>query len=139
VDLPTPDLAVSQPALSLFHVQDLSAIWLSCYESVTCDIFPFSLARLAVMARINLLKLSRNLIKDNGYRTMKFIGIYSEISKGLVGQKLADGLISPCSGGVPELAEHDISTAAQNVAQMGHEPYVKAMEENLDLDVIIGG
>ena len=70
---------------------------------------------------------------------MKVIGIYSEISKDLVRQKLADDLISPCGGGVPELTEHDISTAAQIVAQMGHEPYVKAMEENLDLDVIIGG
>jgi hypothetical protein len=86
-----------------------------------------------------LIEIVEKLIKDNSYRTMKVIGIYSEISKDLVRQKLANGLISPCGGGVPELTEHDISTATRIVAQMGHEPYVKAMEENPDFDVIIGG
>jgi hypothetical protein len=52
---------------------------------------------------------------------------------------MADCLISTCGSGVPELTEHDISTATRIVAQMGHEPDVKAMEENPDFDVIIGG
>lgn len=34
---------------------------------------------------------------------------------------------------------HDISSATRIVAQMGQEPYIKAMEENPDFDVIIGG
>jgi hypothetical protein len=37
------------------------------------------------------------------------------------------------------LTERDISTATRIVAQMGHEPFIKAMEENPDFDVIIGG
>ena len=86
-----------------------------------------------------LIDIVEKIIKDNGYRTMKVIGIYSEVSKEVVQQKMADGLISPCGGGVPELTDHDISTATRIVAQMGHEPYVKAMEENPDFDVIIGG
>jgi hypothetical protein len=86
-----------------------------------------------------LIEIVEKLIKDNGYRTMKVIGIYSGISKYLVRRKVADGLISPCGGGVPALTEHDISTATRIVAQMGHEPYVKAIEENPDFDVIIGG
>lgn len=86
-----------------------------------------------------LIEIVEKAIKANGYRTMKVIGIYSEISKDLVRQKMADGLISPCGGGVPELTENDISTATRIVAQMGHEPYLKAMEENPDFDVIIGG
>jgi Acyclic terpene utilisation family protein AtuA len=86
-----------------------------------------------------LIDIVEKLIKENGYRTMKIIGIYSEIEKDHVRKKLADGQISPCGGGVPELTEHDVSTATRIVAQMGHEPFVKAMEENPDFDVIIGG
>ena len=86
-----------------------------------------------------LIEIVENLITVNGYRTMKVIGIYSEISKDVVYEKMANGLISPCGGGVPELTKHDIKTATRIVAQMGHEPYVKAMEENLDFDIIIGG
>jgi hypothetical protein len=70
---------------------------------------------------------------------MKVIGIYSETSKDVVRQKMADCLISTCGSGVPELTEHDISTATRVVAQMGREPYVKAMKENPDFDNIIGG
>lgn len=86
-----------------------------------------------------LIEIVQNAIKANGYRTMKVIGIYSEIPKDFVRKKLVDGLISPCGHGVPDLLEHDISTTTRIVAQMGHEPYVKAMEENPDFDVIIGG
>jgi hypothetical protein len=86
-----------------------------------------------------LIEIIRNLVKTNGYRPLKVIGIYSEIDKDFVRQKLATGLISPCGGGVPELTEHDIQTASRIVAQMGHEPYLKAMEENPDFDIIIGG
>lgn len=86
-----------------------------------------------------LIEIVQNLIKENGYRPMKVIGIYSEIPKDFVRQKLADGLISPCGGGVPDLTEHDIATATTIVAQMGHEPYLKAMQENPDFDIIIGG
>ncbi|KAH8890709.1 hypothetical protein GQ53DRAFT_782384 [Thozetella sp. PMI_491] len=71
-----------------------------------------------------LIGIVEKLIWENGYRTMK---------------KLADGLISPCGGGVPELTGHEISIATRIVAQMGQEPYIKAMEENPDFDVIIGG
>jgi hypothetical protein len=86
-----------------------------------------------------LIEIVQNAIKANGYRTMKVIGIYSEISKDIVQRKLSDGLISPCGSGVPPLTEHDITTTTRIVAQMGHEPYMKAMDENPDFDIIIGG
>lgn len=78
-------------------------------------------------------------VKKNGYRPLKVIKIYSEIPKDLVRQKLKDGLIDPCGGGVPDLTEKDIDDSTRIVAQMGLEPYLKAMRENPDFDIIIGG
>jgi hypothetical protein len=81
----------------------------------------------------------REAVKANGYRSMKVIGIYSEIPKDLIRQKMSQGLISGCGPGVPELTEHDVETSTRIVAQMGLEPYLKAMKENPDFDIIIGG
>ncbi len=84
-------------------------------------------------------EMIRDAIKKNGYRPMKILSIYSEIPKDLVRQKLKDDLISPCGGGVPDLTEHDIESSTRIVAQMGLEPYLKAMRENPDFDIIVGG
>lgn len=84
-------------------------------------------------------QIIKEIIKENGYRPMKIISIYAEIPKDLVRQKLKDGLISPCGQGVPEMAEKDIDDAIKIVAQMGQEPYLKAMEMYPDFDIIIGG
>ena len=79
------------------------------------------------------------VVKKNGYRPLKVIKIYAEIDKDLIRQKLKDGLISPCGGGVPALLENDIATSTRIMAQMGLEPYLKAMQEHPDFDIIIGG
>ncbi|KIX08895.1 uncharacterized protein Z518_03552 [Rhinocladiella mackenziei CBS 650.93] len=84
-------------------------------------------------------QIVKEIIKENGYRPMKVISIYAEIPKDLVRQKLKDNLVSPCGHSVPELLENDIDAATNIVAQMGLEPYVKAMNENPDFDIIIGG
>lgn len=78
-------------------------------------------------------------IKTNGYRPMKILSIYSEIPKEHVRRKLKENLISPCGGGVPDLLEEDIENCTRIVAQMGLEPYLKAMRENPDFDIIVGG
>jgi Acyclic terpene utilisation family protein AtuA len=79
------------------------------------------------------------IITKNSYRTLNVISIYSEIPKDLVRKKLGDKAIIPCSRAVPELLPHDIDTASRIVAQMGLEPYLKAMTEHPDFDIIIGG
>jgi hypothetical protein len=86
-----------------------------------------------------LVDIISKLISDNGYRSMNVISIYAEISKDLVRNKLDSGLISPCGAGVPPLLETDIESSTRVVAQMGHEPYMKAMLENPDFDIIVGG
>ncbi|KAJ5610202.1 hypothetical protein N7510_006921 [Penicillium lagena] len=84
-------------------------------------------------------EIMRDLISKKGYRAMNIVSIYSEIDKSLVKSKLDDGDIVPCSKAVPPLKSSDIDDTTRIVAQMGLEPYVKAMEENPDFDVIVGG
>ena len=78
-------------------------------------------------------------VNNFGYRPMKVLSIHSEIPKDHVRQQLKDGLISPCGANVPELSEHDIASSTRIVAQMGLEPYLKAMDENPGFDIIMGG
>ncbi|KAF2168654.1 hypothetical protein M409DRAFT_21397 [Zasmidium cellare ATCC 36951] len=91
-------------------------------------------------AFVNLcIDIIRQTIKSCGYRSMKVIGIYSEIDKEYVREKMRDGLVGGCGSAVPELTENDIDTSTRIVAQMGLEPYLKAMQENPSFDIIIGG
>ncbi|KAK6332286.1 hypothetical protein TWF696_003005 [Orbilia brochopaga] len=84
-------------------------------------------------------EIIRDCIKKNGYRPMNILSIYSEIPKDHIRQKMKDGLIVPCGGAVPELQDSDVEAATRVVAQMGLEPFVKAMEENPGFDIIVGG
>ncbi|KAH0842906.1 hypothetical protein AYO21_03374 [Fonsecaea monophora] len=84
-------------------------------------------------------RLIKEIVEENGYRPMKVISIYAEIPKETVRQKFKDNLMSPCGQAVPQLKEEDIDSAVRIVAQMGLEPYVKAMNGNPDFDIIIGG
>lgn len=80
-----------------------------------------------------------DIVSNNNFRPLNVISIYAEIDKEVIREKHRAGLISPCGRAVPLLLENDIETATRIVAQMGLEPYVKAMEENPDFDIIIGG
>jgi hypothetical protein len=52
---------------------------------------------------------------------------------------MTDGLISPYGGGVSELNETDIDSSTRVVAQIGLEPYLKAVRENPEFGIIGGG
>lgn len=80
-----------------------------------------------------------SIIEGRGYRPMKVIKILAEIDKEIVREKHQTGLVHPCGISVPELVEEDIDEARTIVAQMGIEPWIKAMNENPDFDIIIGG
>lgn len=81
----------------------------------------------------------RDIISKNNYRPMNVISIYAEIDKETILEKHRAGAISPCGKAVPLLLEKDIETSTRVVAQMGMEPYLKAMKENPDFDIIVGG
>ncbi|KAI8292032.1 hypothetical protein K4K56_006313 [Colletotrichum sp. SAR 10_98] len=76
------------------------------------------------------------IIEDNGFK-FKVATIGAAVSKGLIRQKLKDGKISPC-GPVPPLTPEDIDSAVDIVAQMGPEPFIKALEEEKP-DIIVAG
>jgi len=80
-----------------------------------------------------------DIIAKNSYRTLNVISMYSEIPKDVVHKKLEDNAISPCGRAVPQLLPHDVDTATRIVGQMGLEPYLKAMTDYPDFDIIIGG
>ncbi|CRG83592.1 hypothetical protein PISL3812_00945 [Talaromyces islandicus] len=80
-----------------------------------------------------------SIIARRGYRPMKLIKILAEIDKEIVREKYRKGLVRPCGTAVPELVEEDIDKARTIVAQMGIEPWIKAMNEHPDFDIIIGG
>lgn len=81
----------------------------------------------------------QEIIQKNGYRPMKLVKIYSEIDKNVVKKGFSVNTITPCGPAVPPLQEKDIDDASRIVAQMGLEPYLKAMEEHPDFDIIVGG
>ncbi len=62
--------------------------------------------------------------------------IQAEIEKELVKEKLRQGKIAPL-GPVPELTEDEVDKSVRIVAQMGVEPFVKALEEGAQ--VIVAG
>ncbi len=62
--------------------------------------------------------------------------IHSEFSKEEIKKSLRNNKIEPL-GPVPELTEDIIDETTSIVGQMGIEPYIKALEENVD--VILGG
>ncbi|KAH8551562.1 hypothetical protein BGW37DRAFT_44703 [Umbelopsis sp. PMI_123] len=68
----------------------------------------------------------------------KVVKIYSEIDKTAVNMALTEGRISPC-GAVQSLVESEVNASTRIVAQMGMEPFVAAMNNYPDYDIIIAG
>ncbi len=82
-----------------------------------------------------------NLIKEisnaKGYH-FNIAAIYANIDKNFIKDKIKNGKISPC-GPVEALNEVEVDAATVIVAQMGVEPYIKAIKETDHLDIIVSG
>ncbi|KAK5999193.1 hypothetical protein PT974_01584 [Cladobotryum mycophilum] len=74
--------------------------------------------------------------KDYYFKT---ISIFSGIEKATVLSRLKEGRINGCGPCVPPLSEEDVESAQRIVAQVGPEPFVDAMEEDSDFNIIVGG
>lgn len=81
----------------------------------------------------------QSIIERAGYRSMKVVKILAEIEKDIIREKHRSAMVRPCGIAVPELVNEDIDEARTIVAQMGIEPWIKAMNEHPDFDIIIGG
>lgn len=80
-------------------------------------------------------EIAEEIIKENKLN-VKMAVIHSEIDKDFIKNKLKSGKISPLKP-APELTEEEINMATSIVAQMGVEPYIKALEDKAQ--IIIAG
>ena len=88
-----------------------------------------------------IVDLIDGIVTSRRYRTLKVLKLYAEIPKATVTEALhaRPSRIAPCGGGVPDLTDENIKSASRIVAQMGIEPFLAAMDEHPDFDIIIAG
>ena len=70
--------------------------------------------------------------------SLKLAKIYSDIDKAHISKELKAGRIEPL-GPVPPLDQREIYAATVVVAQIGAEPFLKALDESEGVDVIVAG
>lgn len=82
-----------------------------------------------------MLSIIEEIAKKRGFH-FKIATIDAGIDRHLIKQRIRNGKVSPC-GPVEPLTEEAVELAVDAVAQMGAEPYLKALES--DPDIILGG
>ena len=78
-----------------------------------------------------------DIARKRGWR-FKLARIYADIDKGHIARELKAGRIEPL-GPVPPLDPREVEAATVVVAQMGAEPFCKALDESEGVDVIVSG
>jgi hypothetical protein len=84
-----------------------------------------------------LVDVVREIAQREGWK-FKLAVIYSDIDKAMVHRQLQQGRIAPCAS-APTLTAADIDASVNIVAQMGAEPFLKVLQEQPDVDVVISG
>jgi hypothetical protein len=77
------------------------------------------------------------IVQRRGWR-LKLAKIYSDVDKAHISRELKAGRIEPL-GPVPPLDPREVDAATVVVAQIGAEPFVKALDESEGVDVIVSG
>ncbi|HZQ01011.1 MAG TPA: acyclic terpene utilization AtuA family protein [Reyranella sp.] len=77
------------------------------------------------------------IAQRRGWR-FKLAKIYSDVDKAHISRELKAGRIEPL-GPVPPLDQREIDAATVVVAQIGAEPFVKALDESEGVDVVVSG
>ena len=77
------------------------------------------------------------IARRRGWR-FKVASIYADIDKDHIGRELGAGRVEPL-GPVPPLDPRELEAATVVVAQMGAEPFLKALDETEGVDVIVSG
>jgi hypothetical protein len=83
------------------------------------------------------LDMVKEISKAKGYR-FNIAAIYADIDRNYIKNKIRAGKVNPC-GPLENLTEDEVNAATNIVAQMGVEPFQKAVQENDHLDIIISG
>ncbi|MDH6355004.1 hypothetical protein M2132_001341 [Dysgonomonas sp. PH5-45] len=82
-----------------------------------------------------VVKIIEEIVQESSL-SFKFAVIHSELDKTLIKQKLAKGEIEPLHP-AKQITEKDVDEAVRIVAQIGEEPYIKALDEGAQ--VILAG
>ncbi len=75
----------------------------------------------------------KEIIKEHSLQNLKVAIIWADIPKDIIKDKLHSGKVAPLGLTVTELTNERLDATTGVVAQMGHEPIVKALEEGADL------
>lgn len=78
-------------------------------------------------------KIIKEILKEQSLENLKVAIIWADIPKELVKERLEQGKVEALGLSVKELTKERIDETTAIVAQMGHEPIVKALEEGADL------
>ncbi len=119
------------------YIRDLSILLKACAER-KIRLFISSAGGPGIDQHVDdMIEMIRELANKNYYH-FKIAAIYSNVDKAWLHQRLADNQVEPC-GPHDQLTPESIDSAVNLVAQMGAEPYVKALETYPDADIIISG
>ncbi|KAI1818654.1 hypothetical protein GGS20DRAFT_581409 [Poronia punctata] len=77
--------------------------------------------------------------EGNEHYDLRTVAIYAGIDKTTVLERLEAGEITPCGASVPKLTEKDVTASRCIVAQMGPQPFLDAMRDYPDFNLIVGG
>ncbi len=75
----------------------------------------------------------QEILHEQGLEAMKTAIIWADIPKETVKKRMAEGKVAPLGAAVPLLTEERLEETNAIVAQMGHEPVVKALKEGYQL------
>lgn len=81
------------------------------------------------------LSIIEEILKEHELQHLKLTVIWADIEKEVVKQRLSEGKIDPLGLTVGELTPERIEKTTGIVAQMGHEPIVRALEQGADIIV----
>ncbi|CEI66192.1 hypothetical protein FVEN_g4410 [Fusarium venenatum] len=77
--------------------------------------------------------------EGNSDYSFNTISLFANIDKTMVLERFKQGRLTGCGPCVPPSDAAEIESSLHIVAQIGHEPFLDAMNANPDFDVIIGG
>ena len=75
----------------------------------------------------------QEILKERNLTDIPTVIIWADIDKQVVEKRLEEGKVTPLGAGVKELTKERLLETTGIVAQMGHEPVVKALEEGYQL------
>jgi hypothetical protein len=120
------------------YKQDLDLVLKACNEHKT-PVYISSAGGDGTNRHVDfLVEIVREIASENGYH-FNLAAIYADLDKNFISEKMAEGRVHSC-GPVEELTEEELEAATVVVAQMGVEPFIKAIKEAPEkLDIIISG